>query len=130
MQFMSGRYGTDETMFVMVGIASVLAIINCFVHSLILQMIVYLIILLAFARSFSRNIAARRAENYKIKSLFNKIAMKSEEHRRRSADFTHVYKKCPHCKAVLRLPRRKGKHTTVCPRCNKTFKVRVFKDYN
>lgn len=38
---------------------------------------------------------------------------------------THVYAKCPHCKAVLRLPRRKGEHTVRCPRCQESFPIKV-----
>ena len=38
---------------------------------------------------------------------------------------THVFKKCPGCKAVLRLPRKKGKHTVNCPHCHKNFTVHV-----
>jgi hypothetical protein len=31
---------------------------------------------------------------------------------------------CPHCKANLRLPRKKGKHSVVCPRCKERFEVK------
>ena len=47
--------------------------------------------------------------------------------KQRKADRDHVYKKCPNCRAVLRLPRRKGRHTTICPKCKKEFRVYVFK---
>ena len=30
---------------------------------------------------------------------------------------THVYRKCPHCKAQIRLPKVKGEHKCACPKC-------------
>lgn len=127
MQFMSGRYGADETLFVLVGIAAALAIVNTFVRSMILQLIVYMIMFLAIFRAFSRNIYARRKENEFTKRMVDRVKSYNQKRRERQLDYTHIYKKCPHCKATLRLPKRKGKHTTVCPRCSHSFKVRVRK---
>lgn len=127
MQFMSGRYGVDSLFYVIFGVAAVLSIINCFIRSLILQIIVYAIVVFAFFRMMSRNIEARRRENQWFNKTKIMFVNKRNIRRQRKADYSHVYKKCPRCHAVLRLPRRKGKHTTVCPKCNKQFKVFVFK---
>lgn len=127
-RFMSGRYGVDETFFAITAVSVILAIINSFVRSLALQAVVYVLMILAVLRVFSKNTAARSRENRAFKSLSEKISAKRAERNRRKADFRHVYKKCPHCGAVLRLPRRKGKHKTVCPRCSKEFTVFVFKE--
>ena len=127
MQFMSGRNGVDGLFYAIFGVAAVLSIANCFIRSLVLQIIVYALVAFAFFRIMSRNIEARRRENQwfnKIKASFIK---KRNVYRQRRADYNHVYKKCPRCHAVLRLPRRKGKHTTVCPKCSNKFKVYVFK---
>lgn len=127
MQFMSGRYGVDRLFYILFAISSLLAIINIFARSLILQIIVYVIMAFAIFRLFSRNITARTHENRAIGNLIMFIKQKRQIHLQRKADYTHIYKKCPRCHAVLRLPRRKGKHTTICPKCNKKFKVHVFK---
>lgn len=127
MQFMSGRYGVDSLFYVIFGVAAVLSIINCFIRSLILQIIVYAIVVFAFFRMMSRNIEARRRENQWFNKTKIMFVNKRNIRRQRKADYSHIYKKCPRCHAVLRLPRRKGKHTTVCPKCNKQFKVFVFK---
>lgn len=127
-QFMSGRYGADELFYVMFSISAALAFANIFIRSLIIQIIVYLIMLLAILRVFSRNTNARAKENSVVVSVINKIRSISGRYRQRKADYTHIYKRCPKCRAMLRLPRKKGKHTTVCPRCNKSFTVRVFRD--
>lgn len=127
MQFMSGRYGVDGLFYVLFAIAAVIAILNCFLRVTLLQFIVYAIIVYALLRMLSRNIEARRRENNAFNNLKVKIIRKYNTRRQRKLDYSHVYKKCPNCHAVLRLPRRRGKHTTVCPKCNKSFKVYVFK---
>lgn len=35
------------------------------------------------------------------------------------------YATCPNCKATLRLPRQRGKHTVRCPRCNNRFGINI-----
>ncbi len=127
MQFMSGRYGVDRLFYVLFGVASVLSIVNCFVREIWLQFIVYAIVIYAFYRILSRNITARQKENQFFNKLIMGIKYKRNIHRQRKEDYSHIYKRCPACHVVLRLPRRKGKHTTVCPKCNKEFKVYVFK---
>lgn len=127
MQFMQGRYGIDGLFYVLFGTAAIMAIINFFLHSLILQLVIDVIIVYAFFRVLSRNYHARLRENQAFSALKNKILKKRNTYIQRKADYNHVYKKCPRCHAVLRLPRRKGKHTTVCPKCEKKFKVYVFK---
>ena len=127
MQFMSGRYGIDKLFYALFAVSAVLALINCFIHSLFLQLLVDAIIVYAFFRVLSKNIYARQAENQKFLSLKTHLDKFIATRRYRRADTSHIYKKCPNCRATLRLPRRKGKHTTVCPKCGKEFKVRVYK---
>ena len=124
---MSGRYGVDGLFYALFGVSAVLSFANCFVKSIWLQFIVYAIIIYALFRIMSRNIEARRRENQWFNHIKTKWIKKRNTYRQRKADYTHIYKKCPRCHVVLRLPRRKGKHTTVCPKCNKEFKVYVFK---
>lgn len=126
-RFLSGRYGVDELFYVLFGVASILAVTNCFVRSMWLQIVVYALTTYALLRFFSRNFTARQRENKLFSKLKMGIKYKMGIRRQRKADFTHVYKKCPRCHAVLRLPRKKGKHTTVCPKCSNKFKVYVFK---
>ena len=77
-----------------------------------------LLIVTMLCRMFSRNIAKRRRENEKFCGFFKLWKNKFRDRK------THVYRKCPSCKAVLRLPKAKGKHTVVCPRCKNRFEVR------
>ena len=127
MQFMMGRYGTDKLNTVLFVIALILSFSNLFIRSIILQMLIYLIMVYGFFRMFSRNTQARRRENQWFAEKINFFKRKRDFYKQRKADKFHVYKKCPNCKAILRLPHRVGKHTTSCPKCGKEFKVKVRK---
>lgn len=127
MQMMSGRYGVDRLFYVILGLATTLAVVNIFVRSIIVQIIVYSLMFYGIYRMFSRNINARAKENRIATCWIDSIKSWRDTRRRRAADTTHIYKKCPKCKAILRLPKRVGKHTTVCPKCNNKFKVTVRK---
>lgn len=127
MQFMYGRYGTDEFTYALFIFAAILSFINIFLRSGILQLIVYALVIYALFRILSRNLEARCRENRIFKEKIGFIKKQKEIYENRKNDKLHVYKKCPACKAVLRLPHRIGTHTTVCPRCGKEFKVKVRK---
>lgn len=129
---MYGRYGTDTLNKVYLGIYIAVVVIYYAVSLFIpdtaakakaLLFLAYLLvttvlIILIFFRMFSRNIAKRRRENDRFCGFFKLWRNRFRDRR------THVYRKCPKCKAVLRLPRAKGKHAVVCPRCHERFRVR------
>ena len=127
MQFMSGRYGTDSLTKALLIFGAVVYFINIFIRSGIIQLLVYAVIIFAVFRVLSRNHEARRKENRFFNEKFNVYKSKMEIYRNQKNDKLHVYRKCPACKAVLKLPHRIGEHTTVCPRCGKEFKVKVRK---
>ena len=127
MQFMSGRYGIDRLFYGLFAVAMVISFINLFLRSGILQLVVYAIVVFALLRVLSRNLEARRRENKWFRDKMGILKRKKDLYEQRKADKCHVYKKCPECKAILRLPHRIGKHKTVCPRCNKEFTVKVRK---
>ncbi len=126
MNFMYGRNGTDALAIASVVLYLILAFINMFVRSAILSAIELLPLIYAFFRMFSKNTFKRRAENQKFLSVWSKftphlILMRDRFKERKTSRF----RTCPHCKAVLRLPIKKGSHEVRCPRCNEKFKVRV-----
>ena len=123
---MYGRYGYDTLgktlLWVYISLIFVYAVISFFVESALLY-VFYLIsstalVVYIFWRAMSRNIAKRRAENQKFCGFFKLRRNKWRDRK------THVYRKCPECRAVIRLPKAKGKHTVVCPRCKKRFDVK------
>ncbi len=123
---MYGRYGTDTLSKVMLwfylGWIILFTVIFIFVDSIWLSLFYYLsttaMIFWMFFRMFSRNIAARRRENDRFCGFFKLRRNKFRDRK------THVYRKCHACEAVLRLPKSKGKHYVVCPRCKKRFEVK------
>lgn len=123
---MHGRYGTDTLSKVMLwfylGWVILFTVIFIFVDSIWLSLFYYLstvaILVWIFFRMFSRNVAARRRENDRFCGFFK---LRRNRFRDRK---THVYRKCHACGAVLRLPKAKGKHYVVCPRCKKRFEVK------
>lgn len=127
MQFMSGRYGVDKLFYGIMGTAVFVAFLNLFIRHYFVQLIVYALIIYAVFRLLSRNFEARRRENRWFTEKLNFFKNKRDFYYRKKSDSLHVYKKCPACKAVLRLPHRVGVHKTVCPRCGREFTVKVKK---
>ena len=135
-QFLSGRYfayGIDTLTKVLAGFCITLAVANIVLSLfglVVVGFILYVIETIVFFwmafRLFSKNISSRQNENRKFLSLFKPLKDQAELNKRKKNDRnTHIYKKCPHCKVVLRLPKRSGAHTVNCPRCKNNFKVKV-----
>ena len=131
-RFMYGRYGGDKLNNVLLGvyiflilayyITSILLPVEALTARFFLDLAYYLLtaslIFLIFFRIFSRNVVKRRRENDRFFGFFRLRRSKFRDRK------THVYRKCPTCRAVLRLPKAKGKHTVVCPRCKNRFEVK------
>ena len=125
-RFLYGRYGNDTLNKVLTAIyliwLIVFTVVDVLVKSIIFSIIGWSISLALFFwvifRMMSRNIYARRRENDKFCGFFKLRRNKFRDRK------THVYRKCKSCKAVLRLPKAKGKHFVVCPKCKSRFEVR------
>lgn len=125
-RFMYGRYGSDNLnkalLWVYVALVLLNMVLSLFVESpwyyLIYNVASMALAVYIIFRMFSRNIAKRRRENEKYLGFFKLMKNRFRDRK------THVYKKCPRCGAVLRLPRARGKHTVCCPRCSNRFGVR------
>ncbi|NLB79074.1 MAG: hypothetical protein GX796_09615 [Clostridiaceae bacterium] len=125
-RFMYGRYGSDKLYYALLILCFVLMLANAFIRLVALDIIVWAILILMIYRTFSRNIYKRQLENQKFLKVWNPIKSKfSLLISRIKESKTHRYRKCPHCKAILRLPLRKGRHTVNCPRCHKDFEVNI-----
>lgn len=126
MRFMAGRYGVDQLYYTGLALCLVLMVVNTFVQSVILSGVIWMLLVVMLYRSFSRNIYQRQRENQKFLVFWKPIKSKLSLLGKKIRDFkTHRYHQCPNCKVVLRLPRKKGKHTVKCPRCQTKFQVRV-----
>lgn len=123
---MIGRYGMDELYFGLFGLWLLTLIINAFVGSGIISLIGTAAVIWMFFRFLSKNHAKRRRENEVFLKLWNPVKSWFILQRDRIRDRkTARYRKCPKCKAILKLPNKKGKHTAVCPKCGERFDVKI-----
>ena len=136
--FLSGRYGADELYNFLFIIQVILLFLGAIftVFGMISDVFTYLsfaFYVIAFTlfiwtvfRCLSRNVVKRRRENLAFLRFKSRLMGRGKANR--PADTTtHIFRACPKCKSVLRLPRKEGKHTVKCPRCEKKFKVKVKK---
>ena len=125
-RFMYGRYGVDQLYYALFAVWGVTAIINCFVNSVILSILGTALAVWMIWRSLSRNIQKRRAENERFLVLWKPVKSWLILQRDRIRDRkTARYRRCSHCRAIVKLPVKKGKHTVVCPRCRERFDVKI-----
>lgn len=131
--FMYGRYGADKLYWWSFGaiiaiwlLRMILSFFRLHTASFILGLLSTVILIIAVYRFMSKNIYKRSAENRKFIQILGSIKGKFTLIRDRFRDRkTHVFKKCPSCKAVLRLPKKPGEHTVRCPKCNNRFDVKI-----
>ena len=126
--FFYGRNGMDSLGRFSLVIYLVLAVVNVFVRNLTargsLFIVQWLILLVIIFRMISKNIPARRRENERFEKIFHKYRPKLDMMGQRLRNIrTKRYRTCTNCKAVVRLPIRRGKHFVKCPKCNIPFKV-------
>ena len=127
---MKGRYGADALSHFMLWIYLILSAVLLFVdHALVrlvLQGIAALVCIAIFFRMFSRNISKRTSENARYlrqkRRIKEGILLQRNRWKYRK---THVYRKCPHCGAQIKLPRVSGEHRCACPKCGESFSVSI-----
>lgn len=124
-KFMYGRYGVDQFSRFLTFAALALLVLKIFIKGTFGSVLWYAAIVLivyAYFRMFSKNFNKRRAENAKYLKIsgpiINELKNKRERFSQRK-DF--VFFKCPSCKAMLRVPRGKGKIRVTCRKCGTAF---------
>lgn len=129
---MYGRNGSDTLgkflLWCYIAVVLIYSIVSLFIPStatkvsgiltLVYILVSWTLIVLIFHRMFSRKVLKRRQENQKFCGFFKLLRNRFRDRK------THVYRKCPKCHAVLRLPKAKGKHAVICPRCRERFQVK------
>ena len=125
-QFMMGRYGNDSLNYALFVLYAIFGIINIFARRFVISLFMILLFALIMIRALSKNIYTRIRENNRFLKFWNLVKnfIKLQYDRIRERK-TNVYRKCPGCKAVIRLPRLPGKHTVKCPKCSKRFEVKI-----
>ena len=124
--FFNNRYGNDQLNVALLVVYAVLALINIIHPTAAVSIIMILLLGLIFVRMLSKNLFRRRRENAVFMKFWRPTGAWLRLQRDRIRDRkTRVYRKCPTCKAVVRLPRKPGVHTVVCPKCSNRFKVSI-----
>lgn len=128
-KFMYGRNGTDE----LARFSSILSVVMLLISMFLSGFLKSLLFILALAllvftyyRVFSKNLAARRKENNHFVNLKfkrrEKLRLRKEMWAQRKE---YKFFKCPSCKAVLRVPKGKGKIRIVCKKCGTAFEKKT-----
>ncbi len=125
-RFWNGRNGADQLYQLLMWVILALMLINLFVGSLIFWLFNLALLGYATFRLLSRNLYRRQRENQAYLKLLSRIKGWFVLNKNRVRDRkTHIYRKCPSCRRVLRLPRIKGSHTVCCPCCGHRFQTKV-----
>ena len=132
-RFFSGRNGMDSLnkfiFWTYIVLYFILFLADIFLNSIYLiggYLFLTLVMCYLFFRMLSRNLYRRQQENRWFLERCQAIADRYRLLKNKSRDRkTHVYRKCPYCKAMLRLKRVKGSHRAVCPRCTKSFDLTI-----
>ncbi len=125
-RFFYGRNGNDKLNNFIFFLYLVLLIVYLFVHHISLIIIATILLIINIYRMLSKKLYVRQKENaiyIKITSSIKRPFLRFF-HRIRDRK-THVYKKCPNCKRVLKLRKVKGTHTVKCPICANHFNIKI-----
>jgi len=122
LRFMAGRYGGDEYSRFLSVAALVLVVLNVFLGRELGYLPALALIVYSDVRIFSRNFEKRRRENAAYLRIRNRVTggvrnwLDRWKQRKEYAFF-----RCPGCKAMLRVPRGKGKIRVTCRKCGNAF---------
>ena len=122
MRFMAGRYGADQLSRFLMFAAIALVVVNIFLRSGILWLLGVAALVCVYFRMFSRNYDKRRRENERFLQLKYRLtggARNWLDRRKQRRDY--AFFRCPSCRAMLRVPRGKGKIRVTCRKCGNAF---------
>lgn len=125
-RFMAGRYGADPLSVALMLLSLIFMIVASVSGLAVFSVLSLLPMGWCFYRLLSRNTFRRRAENDRFLKGGRRAAGFFRMWFRRLRDLrTHRYFRCPHCKAVLRVPRGKGKIRVTCTVCQTRFDAKT-----
>ncbi len=123
-RFMAGRYGTDILNKDILWLTIILVFANLFIRSAVIYIIIYALFILSLFRMFSKNVTKRRAENAKYLIKRNKVVKFCKLQINKVKYYKEFkYVTCKKCKAVIRVPRKKGTKNISCPGCGNPITI-------
>ena len=123
---MAGRNGPDQLCRFLSILALVLLLANAFVRGTVLWALGLALLIYAYFRMFSRNVSRRREENGRYLQLQYKVTNSVRnwlDRWRQRKDY--AFFRCPGCRAMLRVPRGKGRVRVTCRKCGNAFERRT-----
>ena len=124
-RFMAGRNGNDQlNMFLLFVDLALMLISTIFARGFgrFLYAVVLLLLGLVYFRMLSRNLYKRRTENEQYlrrrMKLQADVRLLRERWKQRKE---YKFFTCPSCKAVMRVPKGRGKIKIVCRKCGSSF---------
>ena len=123
---MAGRSGADQFSRFLSYVALALIVANLFVRSTVLWVLALLALVYTYYRMFSKNVARRREENGKYLQLQYKLTgdvKNCADRWKQRKEF--VFFRCPDCRAMLRVPRGKGRIRVTCRKCGNAFEKKT-----
>ncbi len=125
-RFMAGRNGNDElNRFLLIAdiiLLLIAGLLSRFRFGGIFYMLVLALLGYTYFRLFSRDLYRRRSENERFlrekHRLLSRFRVLRERWKQRKE---YKFFSCPACKAVMRVPRGRGKIRIVCHKCGSTF---------
>ena len=124
-RFMAGRNGNDQlNNFLLAVDVALLLLSTIFAKSVgrVLNPIVLVLLALVYFRMLSRNVYKRREENGRYLRAKAKVQAAFRVRRERWVQRKdYKFFSCPSCKAVMRVPRGRGKIRIVCRKCGTSF---------
>ncbi|MGI5979007.1 MAG: hypothetical protein ACOX66_05845 [Oscillospiraceae bacterium] len=129
-KFMSGRRGMDELARFFYGLTLLFLILSLLIPNVLARFIFLLLAIaatvLTFWRCLSKNLNKRWRENERYlrrtERLRNWFRLRRDMWQQRKE---YKFFKCPACRAVLRVPKGKGKVRIVCRKCGTAFEKKT-----
>ena len=125
-RFMAGRNGNDQLNRLLLLVDVIVLLLASLLSRTGFGGLLYGLALallgLTYYRMLSRDVYRRRSENERYlrekQKLLGKLRVLKERWKQRKE---YKFFTCPSCKAVMRVPRGKGKIRVVCHKCGNTF---------
>ena len=123
---MAGRNGNDQLNRFLLLADVILLLLSLFLSGRaiggLLRILVLVLLGLTYFRMFSRDLYRRRSENERYLREKEKLKAKLRILRERwNQRKDYRFFTCPSCRAVMRVPRGRGKIRIVCHKCGNTF---------
>lgn len=120
-----GRYGIDPFYKFQLTVWLVLAVLYLFIQHPLLLLLQAPSWFGCFSGYFPRTFI-REPEREKYLACKRKVIQFFKRHAESDQNQkTKVYKKCPKCRQILCLPKKKGTHTVHCPECGERFDIKI-----